>query len=290
MSIIEEYWSGVARRLQEEVNTFNKLIRHSGEQGRENELSLSRLMENLLPSSVGIGSGMIIDSIGSYSKQTDIIIYDAGSQPAIMAQSNQVIFPIESVLLAIEVKTTLTEEELGDCVKKRNSFKALMSKSDRPIPPYVVLAYHAGGMPPTVAKHIRDIPESERPELLCVVEPGILAASAKVIDASNEDGYLIGIAGLHSTAPDGSRLPSTWQKPDSAERTESVLRNGSPYPVARLGMRRDTAIIGEPGRALLIFCAAILDLLAKSSNLPDSVLKHYLQFPAREMAELPEQS
>lgn len=65
MSIVETYWSGVSRRLQEEVDTFNRLIGHAGEQGRENEQSLVSLMERLLPRSLGVGTGVVIDADGT---------------------------------------------------------------------------------------------------------------------------------------------------------------------------------------------------------------------------------
>ncbi|MFC4495805.1 DUF6602 domain-containing protein [Streptomyces ovatisporus] len=287
--IVEEYWSGVARRLQEEVNTFNRLIGHSGEQGKENELSLVRLMENLLPSAIGTGSGMIIDSTGNYSRQMDIIIYDAANQPTIMAQTNQTIFPIESVLLAIEVKTTLTEDELEDCIEKSESIKRLQPCGDRECPPLLVLAYHAEGTPPTVAKHVRKHDNARLPELICVVEPGIMAGNAVLLDPAAEQGYSIGVVGLHSTSDSEDRIPGEWQKPTASERAR-VLRKGSTFPVARLSGKQEDRIVGEPGRALLIFCAAIMDILSSTRTVPTSILRHYLQFPAREMAELPQPS
>ena len=92
---------------------MNRLVPHHGEQGRANELTLSRLLESLLPSNVSVGSGIIFDSAGRASGQTDLILYDASSQPRFLAQTTQFLFPVETVLAAIEVKTTLDDEELG---------------------------------------------------------------------------------------------------------------------------------------------------------------------------------
>jgi hypothetical protein len=283
--VVEEYWSGVARRLQEEVDTFNKLIGHAGEQGRENELSLVRLIENLLPSTVGVGSGMVIDSHGKYSKQMDILIYDVSSQPSVMAQTNQVIFPVECVLMAIEVKTTLTEDELKDCVAKKKSLTALTPGNKKESPRLAVMAYHADGMAPTVTKNILAHPEADRPELICVVEPGIIAGSKKLVYRDDGAGFAVGVAGLHELDSAGQRISGEFRKPLDAEREAHVLRAGSSYPVARLGMRRQDRVIGEPGRALLIFCAAMMDMLADVSSLSDSVINYYLQDPARELLE-----
>ncbi|MER7675377.1 DUF6602 domain-containing protein [Streptomyces sp. NPDC096934] len=284
--IVEQYWSGVARRLQEEVETFNKLIGHAGEQGRENELSLVRLMENLLPSSVGVGSGMIIDSAGGVSKQTDIIIFDSANQPSILAQTTQAIYPVENVLMTIEVKTTLNEEELKDCAEKQRIQASLKPANGTPSPPMAVLAYNAEEMLSTIAGRIRAIDEKLRPLALCVVKPGILAGSEQVIMGGGKDDYIVGLAALHSFDAQGDRIAGNWQRPDKSERGRALIRSGVPYPVARETMRNESRILGEPGRALLMFCSVILDSLTSASALPQSTLKYYLQGPARELVLL----
>ncbi|WP_159024569.1 DUF6602 domain-containing protein [Streptomyces scabiei] len=281
--IVEQYWSGVARRLQEEVETFNKLIGHAGEQGRENEISLVRLMENLLPTSVGVGSGMIIDSEGGVSKQTDIIIYDSGNQPSILAQTTQAIYPVENVLMTIEVKTTLNEEELNDCAEKQRIQTALKPANGSTAPPMAVLAYNAEGMLSTVASRIREIDENVRPLALCVVKPGILAGSRKVVTGNGNNDYIVGLAALHAFDALGDRISGKWQKPEQSERGRILIRSGIPYPVARETTKNESRLLGEPGRALLMFCSVILDTLTSASTLPQSTLKYYLQGPAREL-------
>lgn len=284
--IVEAYWSAVARRLQEEINTFNQLIGHSGEMGKENELSLIRLLEKLLPSSVGIGSGMVIDASGNYSKQTDVIIYDIANQPQIMAQTNQVIFPIECVLLTIEVKTTLTEREIRDAVEKRASITALSSLRPNQGTPGLLLAYKAEGLPPATARQIRKYEDQQLPELICVIDPGLIAGTRALIQLTPGSEYIVGVVGLHEQTADGNRKPHAWQRPNNDEIGSSVFRGGLPFPVTRTSVRRDDSIIGEPGRALLIFCAVVMDLISVKLDLPKSVLSNYLQQPGRELFEI----
>ncbi|MGV9417926.1 DUF6602 domain-containing protein [Streptomyces sp. NPDC003674] len=284
--VVEQYWSGVARRLQEEVETFNKLIGHSGEQGRENELSLARLLQNLLPTSVGVGSGMLIDSEGGVSKQTDIVIYDSANQPSILAQTNQAIYPVENVLMTIEVKTTLNEDELTDCAAKHDAQFALRPADGRGLPPMAVLAYNVEGMLSTAADRIRSVDPNSRPLALCVVNPGLIAAQRdKLGDAGNAE-YLVGLAALHVVDGAGNRVSQEWQRPEGAENGRVALRAGLPYPVVRQTMRADSRIIGEPGRALLIFCSIILESLTGRSTLPQSSLKYYMPDVARELHAL----
>ncbi|WP_432165782.1 DUF6602 domain-containing protein [Streptomyces sp. bgisy031] len=285
-SIVEQYWSAVARRLQEEVETFNKLIGHSGEQGRENELSLARLLENLLPASVGVGSGMLIDSQGGISKQTDIVIYDSANQPSVLAQTTQAIYPVENVLLTIEVKTTLNEEELQDCAKKHDAQMALRPADGRPVPPMAVLAYNVEGMLSTAAARIRSVPSDSRPLALCVVNPGIVAAEHEKFMMRTGGDFMVGLASLHATDDSGARRSQEWQRPAVDENGRVAIRNGLPYPVVRQTMQASSRIIGEPGRALLIFCSIILDALTARSTLPQSSLRHYMSDTAWELHEV----
>ncbi|MFD5216938.1 DUF6602 domain-containing protein [Streptomyces tendae] len=283
--IVEQYWSGVARRLQEEVDTFNKLIGHAGEQGKENELSLVRLMQNLLPTSVGVGSGMVIDSFGGISKQTDIIIYSSADQPSILAQTTQAIYPVENVLMTIEVKTTLDEEEINDCAEKHKKQSELRPANGKPAPSMMVLAYNAEGMLSTVAKQLRAVSSDALPEALCVVNPGILATADSLLSGQSNE-YVIGLAALHTVDASGERISETWERPGAADRGKVALRSGIPYPVGRTTLRNDSRILGDPGRALLIFCSIILNKLSQISTLPSPTISHYMKGTALELFRL----
>ncbi|KWZ42580.1 hypothetical protein WS72_06645 [Burkholderia savannae] len=64
---------------------------------------------------MGIGTGQIVESYtGRLSGQIDIILYDKSILPPILMDEKVGIFPIESVLYTIEVKTTITATELAN--------------------------------------------------------------------------------------------------------------------------------------------------------------------------------
>lgn len=87
---------------------------HQGVKGTILEILVSDLFKPLLPSDIGVGTGQIIDAYGStMSGQIDIILYDKSILPPILLDEKTGIFPIESVLYTIEVKTTLTASELS---------------------------------------------------------------------------------------------------------------------------------------------------------------------------------
>ncbi|QGH30804.1 DUF6602 domain-containing protein [Kluyvera intermedia] len=86
---------------------------HQGVKGTVLEILVSQLFRPLLPADIGMGTGQIIDSYtGKMSNQIDIILYDKAILPPIIFDANTGLFPIESVLYTIEVKTTLNSKEL----------------------------------------------------------------------------------------------------------------------------------------------------------------------------------
>lgn len=253
---VESYWSGVVQRLQAEVQVMNRLVPHHGEQGRANELTLSRLLESLLPSNVSVGSGIIFDSAGRASGQTDLILYDASSQPRFLAQTTQFLFPVETVLAAIEVKTTLDDEELGKVATSKGRLRDLRSKDGRPPPPYYLMAYSAGLLPETMISKIRGLQLVDRPDYLCVLSTALLAGHTPA------DGqYFAGLAALHTLNERGDRLSGNWQEPGRDEQGRPqrfYIRGGMTYGVTALSQGNRKRLVSEPGRALLLFCERIL--------------------------------
>lgn len=88
-------------------------LSHSGVKGRILEILIGNLFAPLLPADIGVGTGQITDSYsGKLSRQIDIILYNKAILPPILIDREVGIFPIESVLYTVEVKTTLTSTEL----------------------------------------------------------------------------------------------------------------------------------------------------------------------------------
>lgn len=281
MNIVEQYWSSVVTRLQSEVDGFNKLIGHAGEQGRENELSLSRLLENLIPRRLGVGSGVVIDATNMRSKQTDIIVYDLADQPTLMAQSSQVIFPVEVVHAVIEVKTNLTADEVADCAEKKASIHALSPAPGHALPFFGVLAYDAWASPKTVATHVRDLEATRRPDSICVMNPGLIGGP----NDSDPNQFDFGLVPLHERAEDGTRTAQDWVRVENPPANAMLGRYGSTYPVTRI-VGQPGFWVGEPGRALLLFCHALLQSLSDRGAIPALAMSHYLTSTAKETLQI----
>lgn len=278
MSALEQYWSGVLQRLRAEVDVFAQLVRHMGERGRSNELALARMLEGFVPERVGVGSGVLIDSSDQQSQQTDVILFDQGNQPAVMAQTTQILFPIEVVLACVEVKTSLGSDAVSDCLAKAGSLRELVPVAEFPgVPPFAVLAYNAGMSPDGfVASFGRD-PEN-RPDLLCVLENGLIAASPGVL-SDEQDDWKAGLSLAQVEKGDGWGLLAADGSKDRVEHEGHLVtvvdHEGESYAA-------------DPGRALLLFAEALARLVAQRSGTSLPVISHYLSEKTRSLVWLSE--
>ncbi len=87
-------------------------VTHTGVKGAIREILIRDLFRPFLPSDVGIGTGQIATAAGELSPQQDVIIYNRHILPPVLFEETIGVFPVESVLATVEVKTTLTAGEL----------------------------------------------------------------------------------------------------------------------------------------------------------------------------------
>jgi hypothetical protein len=284
MPVVEQYWNGVLRRLQAEVDGFNRLIAHRGEQGRENELALARILQPLVPTRYAVGTGLLIDSHDNVSKQCDVVLFDQADQPRMLAQTTQLLHPVETVRAVIEVKTTLDAGEVRDAGAKKASVDALrpaagFSHRDGSMHPlFLLFAYDADSSPATVAANLRGLPASERPDLMCLISPGIVAGDPRLLSdpsCGGDDGYVVGAALLL----DGGGLPVDVDGPGPY-----ADHDGRAYPVVGQG---DAAFLGHPARALLLFTDGLLRGLSALDGRETPVTSPYVTASTRQLAPIP---
>lgn len=94
------------------------LAKHPGLTGRIRELVATNLLAPLLPAGFSIGSGKIVDTHGSQSGETDLIIYNKAILPPVLYSDRDGIFPVEACYYAIEVKSRLTASAIRDSIEK----------------------------------------------------------------------------------------------------------------------------------------------------------------------------
>ncbi|OPB56829.1 DUF6602 domain-containing protein [Elizabethkingia anophelis] len=97
-------------------------LKHTYLTRRLREIVLHQLIEPLLNNNYSIGNGKIIDYNGCISSEIDICIYSKNLHPPIFFSTNDKLglFPIESVLKVIEVKSVFNMKNLKDTFVKFN--------------------------------------------------------------------------------------------------------------------------------------------------------------------------
>ena len=92
-----------------------------GDIGDHREDALAHFLEQRLPARYAVARGEVVDTRGTRSGQTDILIYDQSLTTPLITGRN-VVLPAEALLATIEVKTTLSGDEISKSV---NGIKAL---------------------------------------------------------------------------------------------------------------------------------------------------------------------
>ena len=95
--------------------------------GNAKETPVREKMESILPNGLAVGTGCIIDSSGSVSRQIDVVIYEKEICPVFRLNNDDsaTFFPCEGVVAVGEIKSTLTTNELTDIFLKIASVKHL---------------------------------------------------------------------------------------------------------------------------------------------------------------------
>ena len=98
-----------------------------GTKGASREKAVRDKLRQLLPSGIGVGTGFVIDSQGSVSRQQDIVLYEDGICPVFRLNdsSDASFYPCEGVFAVGEVKSTIGTKDAKDIVEKVASVRRL---------------------------------------------------------------------------------------------------------------------------------------------------------------------
>lgn len=116
-SSIQEHTSVLVRGLIGESKALRGLDQTTVK-GRLRELFISKILKKFLSSQFGIGNGVIINQAGKVSKEIDIIIYDTRILPPFIEEQKIGVYPVESVLAAIEVRSIIDKSIMKLYAKK----------------------------------------------------------------------------------------------------------------------------------------------------------------------------
>jgi hypothetical protein len=129
---------------------LSSTLSHSVSKGTARELLIQDFLQKILPDNINLCSGQIFNVNDNFSGQIDIIL-SPKTHPKLQISENIAIFPIESVIGAIEVKSKLTtgnndEDGLSKCLdscKKLSdlSMENLMRGKHSTLSSYSIFAY-----------------------------------------------------------------------------------------------------------------------------------------------------
>ena len=89
-------------------------------------------LREVLPETVGVSSGFVVDLQGSVSAQMNLVLYDRPSTPRIFASNCAQLFPVESTYVCGEVKIDVDSTKLVDYFDKCLCYKRPVRTANLP--------------------------------------------------------------------------------------------------------------------------------------------------------------
>jgi len=110
----EVFRSVMAQARDNIINTAREAgaFKHRGIRGEGREEGLAEFFHEHLPDSFGVATGEAIDFRDRRTGQLDLMIYDKHACAPIAMVGRNTLIPCEALYVVIEVKTTLSKEEL----------------------------------------------------------------------------------------------------------------------------------------------------------------------------------
>jgi len=111
--LIKKYSTAIIEGLEAKIRASSS-VNHKLTKGELRELFVSTVLASFLSNQFDVGTGIVVNQKEEQSRQTDIILYDNRILPPFIKQQHIGVYPAESVLGTIEVKSHLTNKALLD--------------------------------------------------------------------------------------------------------------------------------------------------------------------------------
>jgi uncharacterized protein DUF6602 len=123
---LENIFRGIGKRMLADFDDISSEVTHRGAKGRIRERRIvTDYLDKYLPGNIGIGAGEVVSADGQVSPEIDIVMYDKLATPYLLRDECYQIFPAECVYGVVEVKSYLSQRELGDAARKLQKIKEL---------------------------------------------------------------------------------------------------------------------------------------------------------------------
>lgn len=257
---VQRYWNAVSNILRIQSQEIAGLINHLGTRGTADENSIMKVLSQVLPPSTRVSNGEIIDSKGNVSAQMDALVLSNTSHPILFAQTpDEMMFPVESVLLAIEVKGNLSKADVHtDIVGKIKKHRKLHSP-EQPPPVFAVFAHKAASNPRTVASWFHELPDDVRPEFFLINDSAMFGA----LDSNSPGKYEV-------------VMPFAPREGEDDTQTAAQIAGGDLGFWKPIGGPLSDCVRVDHGAGMLLFLKAILSVLGGLGYSENVWLDRYL--------------
>ncbi|WP_413874667.1 DUF6602 domain-containing protein [Albidovulum sp.] len=137
---LSQLLSSLHEDIQQRLATVRKTIHHPGSKGDASENVWIEMLNQYLPTRYQTAKAHVVDSLGQFSQQIDVVVFDRQYSPFIFTYEGQTIIPAESVYAVFEAKQTADAGLVSYAQDKVASVRRL-HRTSLPIP-------HAGGVFP----------------------------------------------------------------------------------------------------------------------------------------------
>ncbi|MDQ3099624.1 MAG: hypothetical protein M3Q44_07820 [bacterium] len=124
---LQELFSNLQNELLAKLNV-GKSISHPTAKGDDTELNWIEVLKSL-PSRYQVNKGFVIDAEGNLSEQIDAIVYDRYYSPLLLRKDSILYVPSESVYAVLEVKQSLSKNNIEYAGGKIKSVRELKRTS-----------------------------------------------------------------------------------------------------------------------------------------------------------------
>src|SRR3989344_2100470 len=137
---LSQLLSSLHEDIQQRLSVVRKTFGHPGTKGDASENVWIDMLDTYLPKRYQAAKAHVVDSLGNFSQQIDVVVFDRQYSPFIFTYENETIIPAESVYAVFEAKQTADAGLVAYAQEKVASVRRL-HRTSLPIP-------HAGGTYP----------------------------------------------------------------------------------------------------------------------------------------------
>ena len=126
MSILKNFFRNKTNEIR--TGSHGVIAPHSGMRGSHREEICREFLVEFLPRRYSVGRGMVFDSIGHFSRECDIVIWDDQNYPR-LPEKGHTLFFADSVRCVIEIKSRWSSKEWTDTLEKTKAIRGLVPGS-----------------------------------------------------------------------------------------------------------------------------------------------------------------